>query len=295
MTTTVDQHAAEDGEFVRDLAPAGFPAGVGAVIRALDDHPRAAVVLTDPVPPEFATAVARHPARVVEAGADPGMVIGIAHGLALAGLRPVIQCAGPFLGRQSAQRLALLGRSGAGVVLAASGAPEDLGLLDAIDAIDGWTVHVPGHPEETDRLLLSALHDTGPVYLGLSSRTNRSPHPTGGLQPLRRGRSCVVLAVGPTLEPMLRATAGLDVTVLYAATVRPFDDITLRTAVLAADHPDVVLVEPYRTGASAHLVARTLVHVPHRLLALGASAGERDIADAVRRFLRHGPGDPARP
>ncbi|MGW6605789.1 transketolase [Streptomyces sp. NPDC055036] len=289
MTTTVDQHAALGGEFVRDPVPGG----IEVAIRALDDYPQVAVVLTGPVPLRCATVAGRYPARVVEVGSDePEMAIGIARGLALAGMRPVVHCAGPLLGRQSTQRLALLGEAGAAVVLVASGAPEDVGLLDALG---GWTVHVPGHPEEADRLLLSALHGTGPVYLGLSSRSNRGPHPAGGLQPLRRGRSCVVLAVGPTLEPVLRATAGLDVTVLYTATVRPFDDITLRTAVLAADHPDVVLVEPYRTGASAHLVARTLVHVPHRLLALGAGAAEGDIADAVRRFLRHGTGDLARP
>ncbi|MGW8668031.1 transketolase [Streptomyces niveus] len=286
MTITVDQQAAEGAEFVRDPVPAG----IGAAIRALDDHPRVAVVLTHPVPPGCATAAARHPARVVDVGADPEMAIGVAHGLALAGMRPVVHCAAPILGRQSSQRLALLGRSGAAVLLAPV-APEDAGLLDALG---GWTVHAPGHPEETDRLLLSALHGTSPAHLGLSSRSNRGPHFAGGLQPLSRGRSCVVLAVGPTLEPVLRATAGLDVTVLYTATVRPFDDITLRTAVLAADHPDVVLVEPYRAGASAHLVARTLVHVPHRLLALGAGAGVRDIADAVRRFLRSGPTAPAR-
>ncbi|TDC58966.1 transketolase C-terminal domain-containing protein, partial [Streptomyces hainanensis] len=117
----------------------------------------------------------------------------------------------------------------------------------------------------------------------------------GGFRVLRRGRACVVVAVGPTLGPVLRATAGLDVTVLHAATVRPFDEITLRTAALAADHPDVVLVEPHLPGASARHVARTLVHVPHRLLALGLDGDEPGLADAVRRFPRQDPRDPRDP
>ena len=56
-----------------------------------------------------------------------------------------------------------------------------------------------------------------------------------------------MVAVGPMADRVLAATEGLDVTVLYAATVRPFDAETLR-ATLA--EPDVVLVEPYLRGTS---------------------------------------------
>ncbi|MCL6731743.1 hypothetical protein [Streptomyces neyagawaensis] len=38
------------------------------------------------------------------------------------------------------------------------------------------------------------------------------------------------------------STRCCDLAVLYAATIRPFDEIGLRTAVLAARHADVVLV-----------------------------------------------------
>lgn len=80
----------------------------------------------------------------------------------------------------------------------------------------------------------------------------------------------------------------MNVAVLYTATVRPFDEVGLRTAVLAADHADVVLVEPCAGGTSAHQVAGTLVHVPHRLLALGGPDGldETELARAVRDFMR---------
>ncbi|WP_406193459.1 MULTISPECIES: hypothetical protein [unclassified Streptomyces] len=82
---------------------------------------------------------------------------------------------------------------------------------------------------------------------------------------------------------------------LYAATVRPFDEVGPRTAVLAADHADVVLVvlvvlvEPGLPGFSARYVAEPLVHVPHRLLPLGGGADGLDedaLARAVRDFLR---------
>jgi transketolase len=140
------------------------------------------------------------------------------------------------------------------------------------------------------------------VYVRLSARENSSAYPVGGFVPVRQGRLGVVVAVGPTLDAVLEATSTLDVTVLYAGTVRPFDHAALRDAVAAAS-PNVVLVEPYLAGTSAHEVAAAL-DVPHRLRSVGVrrdlevhaygTAGEHDavhgldaagIADVVRRTI----------
>jgi transketolase len=69
----------------------------------------------------------------------------------------------------------------------------------------------------------------------------------------------------------MAATSGLDVTVLYAATVRPFDSATLHRTLGAAN---VVIVEPYLAGTSSRLVSDALVAVPHRLLGPGVRADE---------------------
>lgn len=82
---------------------------------------------------------------------------------------------------------------------------------------------------------------------------------------VRQGSRGTIVAVGPLLDPVLAATEGIDVTVLYASTVRLFDAQTL---VSTLDEPNVVLVEPYLAGSSARCVA-ALAHLPHRLLALG--------------------------
>ena len=71
--------------------------------------------------------------------------------------------------------------------------------------------------------------------------------------------------------PVLEATQGLDVTVLYAATVRPFDNGTLR-ATLGV--PEVVLVEPYLAGTSVLPVTQALADLPHRVLGLGVGRAE---------------------
>jgi len=82
-------------------------------------------------------------------------------------------------------------------------------------------VHVPGHPEEVAPLLRTAVRSDDSVYLRLSNRSNTASRPAldGRLAVVRRGGRALVLAVGPMLDPVLAATAGLDVTVAYTNTV----------------------------------------------------------------------------
>lgn len=285
------------------------------VVEALDTDPRIAVVLAEISADRFTDAARRHPERVLNVGIREQAMVGVAGGLALTGMRPVLHTITPFLVERPFEQLKLdLGHQGVGAIAVSTGASFDYpaagrthmapGDVALIDTLPGWTTHVPGHPAEVDALLRREFSDDGPVYLRLSDRQNSEPLVTGpGWRTLRRGRGGVVLAVGPTLEPVLAATEGLDVTVLYAATVRPFDAAGLREAALDAV-PDVVLVEPYLRGTSSHRVNDALSDLPHRILPLGVrrdvelraygSAAEHEaahgldpvgIAAAVRGFL----------
>jgi transketolase len=140
-----------------------------------------------------------------------------------------------------------------------------------LDTLPGWTVHVPGHPDEARRLLRAAIAGDDRVYVRLSDQSNEVPTDGDRVRVLRPGSRGVVLAVGPMLDRVLAATATMDVTVAYTATVRPLDGLGLRSAVLGADRTDVVLVEPYLAGTSAYLVNAALDDVPHRLRSLGVS------------------------
>lgn len=257
---------------------------------ALDDDPRLAVVLADISADRFTAAARRHPDRVINVGIREQLLISTAGGLALAGMRPVAHTFASFLVERPFEQVKLdLGHQGVGAVLVSSGASYDIstggrthmapGDVALLDTLPGWTVHVPGHPSEVEHLLAGAFRSEGSVYLRLSSQQNAEGRPTDGFQVIRRGGRGVVLAVGPMLDRVLAATAGLDLTVLYAATVRPFDAAGLRAAVHAADHAVVVLVEPYLRGTSAHEVATALVDTPHRLLSLGV---RRDVE--IRKY-----------
>ncbi|MCI2420479.1 transketolase [Saccharopolyspora sp. K220] len=288
---------------------------VDTVTEALDTDPRLAVVLAEISADRFVAAADRHPQRVLNVGIREQAMVSVAGGLALTGLRPVVHTITPFLVERPFEQLKLdLNHQGVGAVVVSTGASYDYptagrthmapGDVALIDTLPGWTVHVPGHPAEVEALLRSALPGGDLVYLRLSERVNAEPLVTGpGWHPVRRGSRGVVLAVGPMLGPVLAATATLDVTVLYTATIRPFDVAGLRDAVRAAS-ADVVLVEPYLRGTSTHEVNDALVDIPHRVLALGVrrdlelraygtadehenahGLGPTDIGAAVREFL----------
>ncbi|MEU2712103.1 transketolase C-terminal domain-containing protein [Streptomyces sp. NPDC007205] len=257
------------------------------VSRLLDEDPRVAVVLAEIGKDGFREAMARHPDRVINVGIREQLLVGAAAGLALTGLRPVVHTFASFLVERPFEQIKLdLGHQDTGAVLVSAAAsfdwpaggfthmaPGDVALLDTLD---GWTVHVPGHPDEAETLLRHAVAaGDDKVYVRLSVQANRQAQETDGkhVVTVREGRRGVVVAVGPVLDSVLAATEGLDITVLYATTVRPFDGAGLRRATEAAG-TDVVLVEPYLAGTSTAAVSEALSDVPHRVLGLGVGRRE---------------------
>ncbi len=246
--------------------------------------PASALVYAEISGQYFAEAERTVPDRVVNVGIREQLLVSTAAGMALAGLRPIAHTFASFLVERAFEQVKLdfvhqdvggvLVSAGASYDIAAGGrthqAPGDVALLDTLP---GWTIHVPGHADEVEEALRLAMTGTGRDYLRVSAAQNERAFPVtpGRFHPVRAGREAVVVAVGPMLDPVLAATEGLDVTVLYASTVRPFDPAGLRAALGA---PQVVLVEPYLAGTSSRLVAESLRDVPHRLLALGVGREE---------------------
>lgn len=260
---------------------------ISVTSHALDEDPRLALVLAEITMDGFRPAQDRHPDRVVNVGIREQLLIGVGGGLALTGLRPVVHTFASFLVERPFEQIKLdLGHQGTGAVLVSASAsydwpaggythmaPGDVALLDTLD---GWTVHVPGHPDEAEALLRHAYAaGDDKVYVRLSAQSNAHARPVTGLgfETVREGRAGVVVAVGPLLDNVLGATRGTDVTVLYAPTVRPWDDQALRAAVGHAT-ADVVLVEPYLAGTSSAAAGEALREVPHRVLGLGVGRAE---------------------
>lgn len=246
---------------------------------ALWEDERVAVVLAD----IGAGSIPEHPRRF-NVGIREQLMIGVAAGLALEGYRPIVHSYAPFLVERPYEQIKLdLGHQDLGAVLVSTGAsydasaegrthqaPEDVA---ALAALPGWTIEVPGHVAESERMLRRALERDDRTYIRLTDETNAAPVDGERLTVVRRGSdgTPLVLAVGPALDPVLEATLDLDVSVAYLTRVRPFDRDGLRAAVTGTD---VVLVEPYLEGTSAPEVSAALADRPHRLLSLGVPLGE---------------------
>ncbi|MGR4881100.1 transketolase family protein [Streptomyces sp. LARHCF249] len=261
---------------------------ISVTSRLLDEDPRLALVLAEISMDGFLPAQRRHPDRVINVGIREQLLVGVGGGLALTGMRPVVHTFASFLVERPFEQVKLdFGHQGTGGVLVSASAsydwpsggfthmaPGDVALLDTLD---GWTVHVPGHPDEAEALLRQAYAaGDDRVYVRLSQQSNAAPRPVEGLrfQTVREGRAGVVLAVGPLLDNVLAAAEGLDLTVLYAPTVRPFDDASLREAVRSASTAGIALVEPYLAGTSTTAANDALADTPHRVLGLGVGRAE---------------------
>jgi transketolase len=219
----------------------------------------------------------RYPDRVINVGIREQLAVNVGAGLALSGMRPIVHTFAPFLVERSFEQIKLgFSHQNVGGVLVSVGASYDNagsgrthqspGDVALIDTLPDWTVHVPGHADELGALLATEVAGDGRAYVRAGVLSNDRAYPVGPMQVLRRGSRGSVLAVGPMLDPVLAAVDGLDVTVLYTSTVRPFDKETLVATLQATN---VVLVEPYLEGTSAAHVNDALLHLPHRLLSIG--------------------------
>ncbi len=269
----------------------------------LDTNPRVALVLADIGVAQFRQAgvIARHPDRVLNVGIREQLAIGLSAGMAMEGFRPIVHSYAPFLVQRPWEQIRIdYGHQDVGAILVSIGAtydeanwgrthqaPEDVALLGMLP---GWQIDVPGHPDEVEAMLRAAADARHCVYIRLSTDVNERAHPTDGgrFATLREGTdgAATVIAVGPMLDTVTAATRDLDVNLLYASTVRPFDTATLRSALRA---PEVILVEPYLEGTSSAEVSAALSDTPHRLLSLGTPRAEhRHYGSGADHYAAHG-------
>ncbi|MBJ7289029.1 transketolase [Williamsia sp.] len=253
----------------------------------VDTHPDTAIVYAEIAGQYLGAAQHRHPDRVINVGIREQLMVNVGAGMSLAGIFPIVHTFAPFLVERAYEQIKLgfahqdtdgmLVSTGGSVDMAAVGRTHQTSADVALmGAVPGFAVHVPGTAAEVDQIIRNGHAARGRSYVRVTAQQNSVSFDVGDgrLHRVRDGSSgLVVIAVGPVLDAVLAATEGLDATVCYTATVRPFDGDGLRAAVGDAV-PDVVLVEPYLGGTSAHQVSSALTHRPHRLLSLGFGVDE---------------------
>ena len=244
----------------------------------LEDE-RVVVLLSEISVPLFREAQRAHPERVVNVGIMEQALIGVAAGWAMEGFLPIVHTLAPFLVERPFEQLKddfgyqCLGGTfisvGASYDYSTEGtthhAPGDVALLCTIP---GFEILVPGTAYEAERLIRATYANGRPTYVRTSTRENERSFEIcpGVIEVVRTGARATVIAVGSMLRPTLAATEGLDVTVLYATSVFPFDAPTLRRE--ARD--SIVIVEPFLEGTLAPRVVDALeARRPVRIASIG--------------------------
>ena len=262
----------------------------------VDENADTAIVYAEIAGQWFGAGSVTRPDRVVNVGIREQLLVDAAAGMALAGVFPIAHTFAPFLVERAYEQVKLgFGHQDVDGLLVSTGGSVDMASMgrthrtDAdvalMSAVPGFAVHVPGTADEVEQLMRLAHRERGRHYVRVTAQQNTRSFDvdTPDLHVARPGSGALVMiAVGPVLDASLAAaetiatTTDLDPTVLYTATVRPFDGAGLRR--LSGPVPDVVLVEPYLAGTSAHEVSAALLDRPHRLLSLGFVRAE------VRRY-----------
>lgn len=244
----------------------------------------------------FRRAFEEYPGRVYNIGILEQSTVSMAAGLAKTGLIPVLHTIAPFLVERSLEQIKVdlcyqeLGGNivtvGASYDYAALGCthhcPGDVGILSNVP---GMEIILPGTGTEFDTLFRETYGNGRPTYFRLTERENPLSQPVefGKATVVREGAGATVVAVGPMLGPVLEATRGIDVTVLYYTTLNPFDYATLKTY---GSTGKILLCEPYYQGVLSGKICRAfyprpialdVVGVPHRFLTEYGRAEDHDL------------------
>lgn len=257
---------------------------------------RVVLVLADISLGYFKRVLADHPRRVINVGIMEQTAVSVAAGFAIEGFIPIVHSIVPFVVERPFEQIkddfCYQGLGGNVISTGASfdygtdgmthHGPADVPILRILPRIE---IVVPGAASEVESLLRETYSDGAPTYIRLSERENESPRPVqfGRLHVEREGREAIVLAVGPMLQPALEAAHGLDVTVLYATTVAPFDRETLRDAAARTGN-SVILIEPYYEGTLVPEVVAALGPAPVRVESIGVP---RRVMDRYGTRARH--------
>jgi transketolase len=255
---------------------------MGKVVNELiETDQRTALVLADISTDYFQEALKNYPERVINLGIMEQTAVSLAAGFALEGFHPIVHSITPFVTERPFEQIKDdFCYQGLGGTLISIGASYDYGT-------DGMTHHgaadvpilktlprmqlcVPGTSDEFEALLRQTYNNGEPTYIRLSLQQNQISRPAnfGKLHLEREGRDGVVVAVGPMLERTLAAVEEMDLTVLYATSLIPFDEKTLQEAV-SKTSPNVILVEPYYEGGLVPDIAKALQAIPTRIEAIG--------------------------
>lgn len=222
-----------------------------------------------------------HPDQFLQMGVAEQNAVGVASGMAYAGLKPVFVSMAMFSTGLPWTQLRMAAYAGLHIVVVGSHPGLDIGpdggthqMLEdiaLIRSIPGFTVLVPSDSEETAQALRWAVDAEGPVYVRVGRQPVRELGHAGAFQPgvaevvVDEGRDVVLIAEGSMVSIAADVAAdlaaeGVKPTVVNIRSVKPLDEEELKQ--LAAQTPLMVTLENHSVigglgSAVAELLAGT--------------------------------------
>ena len=272
------------------------------------------------------------PERFFEMGIAEQNMIGVAAGMALLGLTPVVSTFAVFAANRALDQIRIsVAQTKAHVVIAGSyagllaGRPgkthlalEDMAIFRAMP---NMTIIAPGDEEETRQATRAAIAASGPIYL----RLTRDPSPVishpsyefqiGRAVTLRQGSDVALISTGTETSRAIEAhrilaAMGISAMVVHVPTVKPLDSAAIATAarqtgavVTAEDHSIIgglggavaELLAELRPTRMARIGTRDVFGEsgPNEALVSKYGLGAEDIAAAAERLVRQKEGTDA--
>ena len=237
----------------------------------------------------------KYPDRVYNLGILEPASISICAGLSLTGFIPFFHTIAPFIVERGYEQLkddfGYQNINGNFISVGASYDYSGLGMthycpgdVGALMQIPNMQIIVPGTEEEFDSLLRSEYDNGRPTYFRLADVSNTESRNVifSSAEIIKKGKKGTVVAVGNMLDRVAAAAEGLDVTVLYYTTLKPFDGVTLRENTCTRK---ILLCEPYYYGVlagevihafSGEPVRLEFAGIPHQILDSYGTADEMD-------------------
>lgn len=191
----------------------------------------------------FDTFKAKCPGRFYNCGVAEANMVGVAAGLALAGLRPVCYTIAPFVTYRCMEQIrvdlcyhhlpVVIVGTGAGLAYASLGAThhscEEVGMLRLLP---GLTVLAPADPMEVRGCLRAAFAYPNPTYMRIGKKGEKNVHAAvpdlsvGSSVVLREGNDVTLLVSGVLLPTALEAATlldsrGISTEVVSCPTIKP--------------------------------------------------------------------------
>lgn len=207
----------------------------------------------------FRDVAAECPSRIIDVGIMEDGMVGIAAGMALAGMIPTIYAMTPFIVERALEQLKLdfiYQKLGGNIITL--GAAYDFSMLGyshycaedyaVLQNLPGIEFVTPGTGQELASLYNECADDGRLSYFRMSDYPNKAEHDVrfGKALVIKEGSKATVIAVGTILDAVMKAVANEDVTVLYYTTLSPFDSKTLEEY---CENGKILICEPQFSGS----------------------------------------------